>query len=130
MGREERVNYWVNIADYDYETALALMETKRYLYVAFMCHQVIEKLLKAYWSKVLDEPPLKIHTLSRLAEISGILSMMTQEQIDFILNIQPMNIESRYPEYMQELIKGLNMNVCQHYLDETEKFRTWIKEKL
>ena len=40
---EERIAYWVDIADYDYDTANALMDSRRYLYVGFMCHQVIEK---------------------------------------------------------------------------------------
>lgn len=66
MNDKER--YWVEMSDYDFDTAQAMLETKRYLYVGFMCHQVIEKILKAYWTKVCEEPPLKIHSLSRLAE--------------------------------------------------------------
>jgi HEPN domain-containing protein len=40
----ERVTYWTEIADYDLETAKAMLASKRYLYVGFMCHQTIEKL--------------------------------------------------------------------------------------
>lgn len=47
------------MSDYDFDTAQAMLETKRYLYVGFMCHQVIEKILKAYWTIKLEEPPLK-----------------------------------------------------------------------
>ncbi len=43
----DRIQYWVEMSDYDFETAKAMLETKRYLYVGFMCHQVIEKILKA-----------------------------------------------------------------------------------
>ncbi len=68
----DKVTYWIEMSDYDFDTAKAMLETKRYLYVAFMCHQTIEKILKAYWSNVLEEPPLKIHSLSRLAEKSGL----------------------------------------------------------
>lgn len=32
------VNYWLEMADYDLETARAMLSTRRYLYVAFMCH--------------------------------------------------------------------------------------------
>ena len=35
--------YWLDIVDYDFETAEAMYSTGRWLYVAFMCHQVIEK---------------------------------------------------------------------------------------
>ena len=53
----DKVTYWVEMSEYDIETAQAMLETRRYLYVGFMCHQVIEKILKAYWSSVLEEPP-------------------------------------------------------------------------
>ena len=39
----EKVTYWVEMSDYDLETAKAMQETGRYLYVGFMCHQTIEK---------------------------------------------------------------------------------------
>ena len=44
----DKVAYWTDIANYDLETAEAMYETGRWLYVAFMCHQAIEKTLKAY----------------------------------------------------------------------------------
>lgn len=39
----DRVKYWLEMLEYDFDTAKAMFETKRYLYVGFMCHQVIEK---------------------------------------------------------------------------------------
>jgi hypothetical protein len=30
--------YWVELSHYDLETAQAMLDTKRYLYVGFMCH--------------------------------------------------------------------------------------------
>ncbi|WP_300685615.1 HEPN domain-containing protein [Acutalibacter sp. 1XD8-36] len=39
--------YWLDCADYDLQMAKAMLETKRFLYVGFMCHQTIEKGLKA-----------------------------------------------------------------------------------
>ncbi len=44
----EKVLYWIDIAEYDMETAKVMLEGKRFLYVGFMCHQVIEKILKGY----------------------------------------------------------------------------------
>ncbi len=43
MDINEKIKYWIDIAEYDLETAKAMLSTKRYLYVGFMCHQVIEK---------------------------------------------------------------------------------------
>ena len=51
MTNEEKVAYWVDLSEYDIETAMAMQKTKRYLYVGFMCHQAIEKIFKALYSK-------------------------------------------------------------------------------
>ena len=42
------VKSWVDASQYDLETARALLESRRYLYVLFMCQQSLEKLLKAH----------------------------------------------------------------------------------
>lgn len=47
MNQEERVKYWIDVAEYDYDTAKVMLKSGRRLYVAFMCHQVVEKMLKA-----------------------------------------------------------------------------------
>ena len=122
--------YWIEMSDYDFDTAKAMLETKRYLYVAFMCHQTIEKILKAYWSNVLEEPPLKIHSLSRLAEKSGLDKDMSEEQTDFIDELEPLNIEARYPSYKERLMKSLTSDRCKELIEQTDKLRTWIKSKL
>ncbi|MEA4884368.1 MAG: HEPN domain-containing protein [Clostridia bacterium] len=57
------VSYWVDIADYDLETAKAMLVTERYLYVGFMCHQTIEKLLKAYYVRTINDTPPYTHNL-------------------------------------------------------------------
>ena len=122
--------YWIEMSDYDFDTAKAMLETKRYLYVAFMCHQTIEKILKAYWSNVLEEPPLKIHSLSRLAEKIGLDKDMSEEQTDFIDELEPLNIEARYPSYKERLMKSLTPERCNELIEQTDKLRIWIKSKL
>ncbi len=54
---EDRVTYWIDIADYDLGTAEDLFKSQRWIYVAFMCHQVIEKTLKAYWCRAREDNP-------------------------------------------------------------------------
>ena len=49
---------WFSLAEYDLATAKAMLQTKRYLYVAFMCQQAIEKILKAcYVQRLVSTPP-------------------------------------------------------------------------
>ena len=42
----DKVKYWTELSDYDMETADAMFSTGRWLYVGYMCHQVIEKYSK------------------------------------------------------------------------------------
>ena len=43
MTREEKVQYWLDIVADDLDLAEFLCQSGRWLYAAFMCHQVIEK---------------------------------------------------------------------------------------
>ncbi len=47
---DKRVKYWIDLSDYDLETAAAMLYSGRYLYVGFMYHQTIEKIIKAYFN--------------------------------------------------------------------------------
>ncbi len=69
---ESMTDYWLDLVDYDVDTAEAMYQTGRWLYVAFMCHQVIEKVLKAYWCFKRDDDPPYTHNHRRIAEGTGI----------------------------------------------------------
>lgn len=127
---DKKVTYWIEMSDYDFDTAKAMLQTGRYLYVGFMCHQTIEKALKAYWSLILDEPPLKIHHLSRLAAKTGIVNELSESQLDFIDMLEPLNIEARYPSYKEQLMKRLTPDYCKQLLNRTNELRIWIKDRL
>ena len=64
----DKVAYWLDIADYDLETANAMLITRRWLYVGFMCHQVLEKTMKAYWCATKPDDPPYTHNLLNLAQ--------------------------------------------------------------
>ena len=130
MTQAEKVQYWIDIADYDLETAEAMYKTGRWLYVAFMCHQVIEKTLKAYWCKTQPADPPYTHNLILLAEQSGLADAMNDEQNLFIARIMPMNIAARYPSYKEQLSKRLNKSACRAIIDTTKDLQSWIKNKL
>lgn len=125
-----KVKYWLDVADYDMETAEAMFTTGRWLYVGFMCHQVIEKTLKAYWNAVRDDDPPYIHNHKRLADGAGIYAEMNDEQKAFIDWITPLNIEARYPSYKEDLSKMLGEEMCKNIIERTKTLQLWIKQKL
>ena len=64
------------------------------------------------------EVPLKIHSLSRLAERTG------------LDKLEPLNIEARYPSYKERLMKSLTKEYCAELLSQTKELQLWIKNKL
>jgi len=126
----DKVKYWIDLSDYDYDTALAMLQSRRYLYVGFMCHQAIEKILKAYFNSKNDESAPYTHSLSYLAKKAKIYESLSEDFKDFIDLLEPLNIEARYPSHKEKLMKGLSENRCESILQNTLKLQQWIKKKL
>ncbi len=127
---EKNVKYWLDISEYDLETAEAMLEKARFLYVGFMCHQTIEKIVKAYYQKELNQLPPKTHNIILLAQQSNLYDNFSDAQKAFIEVLQPLNIEARYPDYRDRLLLSLNQEKCKNILQKTRELHTWIKEKL
>ncbi len=122
--------HWFNLAEYDLETARAMLTSGRYLYVTFMCHLTIEKALKGLIAEQQEEHPPRIHRLPRLAELAGVIDDMTTEQRNFLLQLDPFNIETRYPEDKAAVSRLLNESFCQQILTETEALFEWLRQRL
>ncbi|MFC2137821.1 HEPN domain-containing protein [Bacteroidota bacterium] len=127
---EEKIKYWIDLSDYDLDTAYAMLQSKRYLYVGYMCHLTIEKIFKAYFYKLKQEiPPFK-HNLSYLAKSAGFYEQLSEEQKDFIDQLEPLNIEARYPTHKERLLKSLDEKKCEDLIGKSKKLQEWIKVKL
>lgn len=104
---EAKIKYWIDLSDYDLETADAMLSSKRYLYVGFMCHQTIKKAFKAYFSKLNPDTVPFTHSLSFLAKKGEFYELLSESQREFIDQIEPLNIEARYPSHKERLLRSL-----------------------
>ena len=127
---DERIKYWVDLSDYDIETAAAMLESKRYLYVGFMCHLAVEKQLKAFFIKICGEHPPKTHNLRMLAKKCGIYDHFNNEQVQLLLALEALNIESRYPTDKEKLSRSLSRERCMDILHSSRNLLSWIKNRL
>ena len=127
---EDKIRYWVDLSDYDLETADAMLKSKRYLYVGFMCHQTIEKVFKAYFLRKRNETAPFSHSLSYIAKMGDFYEEFSENQKDFIDQIEPLNIEARYPSYKERLLKSLTEKKSREIIHETKQLQQWIKAKL
>lgn len=130
MAKEDVIRRWIEIVNEDLSVAEDLYKTKHWLYVAFMCHQVIEKTLKAYWTATRDDDPPYIHDHKRLAEGCGLYQEMSEEQRIFLTTIREMNIEARYREYKSRLAAMLNEQNTLQILEQTKQTQLWILQRL
>ncbi len=70
------------------------------------------------------------HSLSYLAKKGDFYELFSEEQKDFIDQIEPLNIGARYPSHKDRLLKSLTEKKCVEIIDKTREIQTWIKEKL
>ena len=130
MDVNEKIKYWMDIAHYDLVSAKAMMETKRFLYVGFLCHQVVEKCLKAYFWHTKKKVPPYSHNLLVLSEESGLDKRASKDHFALFDELMPLNIQARYPEDKEFLMKSLNSKKCKDLYKKTKEFYTWIKKLL
>jgi HEPN domain-containing protein len=64
----DSINNWIKSSNYDIRTAEHILRTGRYIYVLFMCHLSVEKLLKALYEAVLKKISQK-HIISFISLI-------------------------------------------------------------
>jgi HEPN domain-containing protein len=123
------VGHWVERAEYDLETAKAMLDTARYLYVAYMCQQAVEKLLKALIAQQSKEI-LPIHNLNRLAEIAGIRDHLSTEQFEFLAELTPYCIEARYGDYKESLSEIVDAERARVVYEKTREVFGWLSQKI
>jgi len=117
---------WMALADYDLETAKHMQESGRYLYVIFLCHLALEKMLKAHVTEIMQTIPIKTHDLIYLVKKSGLT--MVQAHLEFIGKINTASIPTRYPEDLELAIRDYPEPVAEEYLHQTEEIIQWLKQ--
>ena len=126
----DQVQYWIELSEYDIETAEAMLKSRRYLYVGFMAHQSVEKILKACYVKSKGKTAPFSHSLSYLAKKADIYDAFSEEQKSFIDLLEPMNIECRYPTHKEQLMRSLTEERCKEILATSKELQQWIKKRL
>jgi HEPN domain-containing protein len=102
----------------------------RYLYVAFMCQQAIEKILKACYVKQYESTPPYTHNLLRLIKELNFRDEMDDEIMAAVEELNSYYIESRYSEDIEELSKLLTEAKAVSVLNSTKELFEWTKARL
>ena len=129
MTQEEHIKYWLDSADHDFETANTLFSSGKYDWCLFICHLVLEKLIKAFYVKNNDNKiPPKTHNLVRLVQLAQM--ELEENHLLFLDEVNDFNIEVRYPEYKNEFYKTCTKDFTEDYFNKVKEFYQWQKSQL
>jgi HEPN domain-containing protein len=128
--KEKIFQNWMSLSDYDIVTAKVMLDTKRYLYVAFMCQQAVEKMLKACFVKEHQTPPPYTHSLVRIAEKLSLFNNIDQDRQQNLELLNSYYITSRYSEDFDEFSKAITPENAKRLFDFTEGFLQWLKSQI
>lgn len=128
MDKKEIIKYWLKSSDNDYQTMEYLFEGKNYPWSLFVGHIVIEKLLKAYYTKNIDTNTPYLHDLLRIAEKAKL--ELLEEQKDFLDTLTSFNIKARYDDYKLKFYKICTEKFATTHIAKIREFRIWIKKLL
>ena len=124
MEKEQHIEYWLSLAVHDIDVAETLFQNKKYDWCLFIGHLVIEKVLKAFYVKNKDEFPPKTHNLVRLAEDTSLF--LSEEQKQFLMELNRFNIEARYPDYKQSFYKLCTEEFTEEYFTKIKELYKWL----
>lgn len=139
MDSREKYEYWLETAKYDLETAKVMMNGGRYVYVAFMCQQSIEKLAKGIYTLYTNNEPPMIHNiwsifnhLKKEIDFKKYLPMNEFETNlnkykSFFAELLSYYISGRYPSYKEKMSSLIDSDRAKRILTTTEEVFKWIE---
>ncbi|MEE8329309.1 MAG: HEPN domain-containing protein [Thermodesulfovibrionia bacterium] len=118
---------WIDTANYDFKTAEAMLKSKRYIYVVFMCHLSIEKMIKAIISTERKGLPPKSHSLLYLSKKASI--QFIEDIQEFIEQLDNVSIITRYPEDLRRMSKEFNKSRAEEVFKKTRRTLRWLRQE-
>lgn len=119
---------WIEDAEYDLESAKAMLDSGRLFFVIFMCHLTVEKLLKAAIVEREGVEPPRVHNLVSLATRAGVQIPASHQAI--VNELDSMSVVTRYPDGRRAIGKSLTNERAKATYDRTVGFSEWLKQEL
>ena len=123
---KKHVSHWIKSSNYDLKTSEHMFKTGRYIYVLFMCHLSVEKLLKGLYEVALKKVAPKTHNLIYLSKTVGL--ELPRNHLETLESLNDLSIVTRYPEDIDALIKAFKKERVEKYLKKTKELIKWLKK--
>lgn len=124
MKRKTRA--WMEVAESDLSAAESLFRKGYYLHTVFLCHQSVEKFLKALVQERTNEIPKFTHDFALLMQQSKITFTANVEES--ILRLAPHYLGTRYPEEIAKFREYYDRAFARKCLEDTKRIVRWLRE--
>jgi HEPN domain-containing protein len=128
MDAQVKFDYWLDIAQYDLDTAETMLNGGRWLYVVFMCQQAVEKLVKGLYVLYIDDNVPKTHNIRVLIERfeSLLPEAVTDERYNLFEDLTIHYLNGRYADYKEKLSERLNEQAAADFYKRTKEVFAWL----
>jgi len=128
MSSQEKFEYWLEIAQGDLRVAGTMLNNGHWLYVAFMCQQAVEKLVKGLYLLYLDDDVPRVHNIRTIIrQYEKKLSIeIPAETIKLFDRLSTCYLNNRYPEYKDELSSQLDESTAGTLYSQTKEVFAWL----
>jgi HEPN domain-containing protein len=128
MNKQEKFECWIESAIDDLSIADTLIKGGHWLYVLFMCQQVIEKAVKGLYAFYVDDNIPHIHNIGAIAQKleNKIPVVINSEQYSFFEDLSKYYIKSRYNIYKRNLSVKLDAKKTKIMLKKTKEVFEWL----
>ena len=128
MNTQEKYEYWLDIAQYDLETASTMLSGGRWLYVVFMCQQAIEKLVKGLYTLYIDDNVPRTHNIKSIIERfdDKLTEVIPEDKINFFDILSVYYLNNRYPDFINKLSLQIKESEATEILSKTKEVFAWL----
>lgn len=142
MNKSEKCGYWLMLSDYDLGTIDSLIGGERWVYVAYLCQQAVERQLKGMYVYFMDAEPPKSHNVNFLfSRLTGNQAFRNEVDMtrfeerkneceDFLVDIM-FYYMSDYPfSYKNIANRFVNRAVALDLYEKTKEMVRWLRSFL
>jgi HEPN domain-containing protein len=128
LSSEEKFEYWLDAAKLDMRTAQAMLKSRIWLYVAFMCQQAIEKLVKGLYLLYLDDNIPRTHNIRAIIKPfeKKLPSQIPKETLELFHELSICYLNNRYPEYKDKVGAQIKGREAKALFQRTHEVFAWL----
>jgi len=128
MTLQEKYEHWLDIAQYDLETAKSMLSSGRWVYVVFMCQQAVEKICKGLYTLYVDDNIPRIHNIKTIIGYfdDKLPVVIPEEKFDLFNTLSAYYLNNRYPDFVSKLSSQIKEEEAMKILSQTEEVFSWL----